>query len=291
MSNCAVEIIDGGTITNSKIIAGEIVNSILINATLHGGVNLDRATAISIVNQICGEMQQCVRGHVSGGAYSDVTLVASTINNSRVSNGELVHGVTADLSATEDLTNILRANINTIARDAIADALKETLYKLELDTPNIVSNLKMDEGAKDAAVALLHAKMMAALTPSITSMITTAIEAITEGGTLNDSNLVRPNGTGGTLTATTLVTSNISQPIFDGAISMDDAARASFCDNLRACIISVVHDEVWCILRDNVGRLIGDYVQNVRFSDTTGELMIDRVLADGSRETVKHKIR
>lgn len=88
MSNncCGTDYTQGGTWEGVTLITPDIVDAVMKNTTLNGGVHFDDATAQDIVDQICDKLKACVKGHVENGTFDNVTLNKAVLISSTLTN-------------------------------------------------------------------------------------------------------------------------------------------------------------------------------------------------------------
>lgn len=88
MSNncCGTDYTQGGTWEDVTLITPDIVDAVMKNTTLNGGVKLDDATAQDIADQICNKLKECIKGHIENGTFDNVTLTKAVLISSTLTN-------------------------------------------------------------------------------------------------------------------------------------------------------------------------------------------------------------
>lgn len=173
--------IDGGEINNS------IINNPAINTpNINGTVSLDDAAINSIVSQLCTPFKVCIKGHIDGGTFANVTLNNSTLVDTSITRPSINGQIVFDTTAVDSVLNAVKTPITEIIDNKIS-ALSITALGGIADTNGTGSNTTLVNPTLSGEVKLsgeiiatqtAKESLCDVLSPCITEAATVAASAL-----------------------------------------------------------------------------------------------------------------
>lgn len=235
MNNCCDNSYqEGGTITQPQIISGTLINSMLVNAQLTGGITLDDGVKISLVNQLCPLLNNCILQIIDGSELSDLK-----INNTIVDSAVVRGTVTLDATAKASLASELCQSLTTCIIDTVTS---NTLTGVILEAPNITGTPVLSADAVNAIADSLTDKLVELVMAALTDNTLCCLN-------INGAEISNSTGENNNFNTTTLS----GDTNINGNINLSTSAASDLCFQMMPCI----DDRVTEILNTN-GTVITD---------------------------------
>lgn len=174
-----------------RIEGGEINNSIVNNPTINtpninGTVTLDDAAINSIINQLCTPFKVCVKSHIDGETFTNVTLNNSTLIDTSITRPSINGQIVFDATAGDSVLNVIKAPITEIIDNKISDiaitdiggiaAINGTGSNTTLVDPTLSGEVKLN--GEIIATQSAKESLCEVLSPCITEAATAAANAL-----------------------------------------------------------------------------------------------------------------
>lgn len=216
MSNncCTPSIAQGGT-----LIDVELINSVLQNPSIVGGLTMDDITVAALITRICADLKSCVEGHVNNNTFDQVTLRDVTLNHAAIKGV-----VTIDDNARDNIAN----TIGPVLGRHIMDAIKANgLRDVEISNASLSGDISLTDGVK----TLLHKALSELIKGQVDTLISDALTAWEITGNTFE------NISGSNMTATNTTLNGVTT--LSGQVPLDTDAHDHLVQQLTESIKSI----------------------------------------------------
>lgn len=206
MSNncCGTDYTQGGTWEGVTLIVPAIVDAVMKNTTLNGGVHFDDATAQDVVDQICDKLRACVKEHVEAVKLerlraTDVTLTDTALR------GDLELSKDASDAIYEAIEAAIASKASEIVGMAISSLSPSDINAVDTRDPIITGGRIIDgtmSGTKATGITLDNA---------------------------SGTNIIFDTG-------------RLKNFTLSGQVPLDTEAKTHLCQQLRDCILALLDE-------------------------------------------------
>lgn len=195
MSNCLPDkLTTGGIFEDTTIIRGKLIDAILTNPTITGGISIDSATADQLADQLCAPLGTCIDNTLRT-ILSTSTIDKVSFTNAIIEGLNLKGLVTLNEDAKKSLYSELQAQIDAEINSAITAALAKELTNIKVKGLTVSDSITIDD------------KVTTLLSDALKQTLTDILPFVnTDNGLANNLSVL-----GGKVSSSTVVGSNVSQ--------------------------------------------------------------------------------
>lgn len=241
MSNCLPEkLTDGGIFNETTIIKGTLVEAILQNPSITGGITIDAATATQLAEQLCEPLNECIDSTLRT-ILSTSTIDKVSFTNAVINGLELQGLIKLNADAQNSVYQALQPQVVAEINSAITAALAQELTNIRIKGLTVSGSINIDENVTTLLSDAL-ADTLATLLPFINKENGTATGLTVTNGVLNTATItgsVLNSNTGSNNNLTALATTNTS---FSGTVGATPEAINNFAQLLSAAVLKYLTD-------------------------------------------------